>query len=386
MDDKAYHKWIEISKKNLIHNINFIKGHLDNGTKLCSVIKANAYGHGLTEIAGTISECSDFIAVHEVKEAKTLLKNNFNKVPILLLGPIMPFDMKYALKNDLHLTVYDKSTISSLGRIALSINKTCRIHLKVDTGTSRQGILAEELESYLDFISRFRKLKLCGLSMHFANIEDTLDHSFAFKQLEIFNSLKERVHVRGYYPEYIHSACTAAVLLFPKTHFNMVRTGIGLYGLWPSREAFLSYKERKISMKGNLRPVLSFKTRIVQIKEVRENTAIGYGCSYITTRQTRIGVLPVGYSDGYLRCFGNRAFVIVNGRYCRVIGRVCMNLCMIDITDIPEPEMYDPVILIGSDGEARVSIESLADIAGTINYEIAALLNSSIERIIVDDI
>ncbi len=382
MLNNQYHKWIELSKDNLIHNILFLKSHLKEGVRFCSVVKSNAYGHGLIETAGIIAEYSDLFAVHEIREAKELIESGLDMIPILLLGPVLPGDMEYALLNRLHLTVYDRNTITALDNTAKRMNTKAVIHLKIDTGTSRQGIMPEDLENFLDLIKKSHNIELSGLSMHFANIEDTLDHSFAYRQLYIFESAVNRVKFRGFTPDYIHSACTAAALLFDSTQFTMVRSGIGLYGLWPSRETLISYRERHDG-DDSLKPVLSLKTKIVQIKDIGENSPVGYGCSYITTRRTRIGVLPVGYADGYLRAFGNRASVIVNNRFAKVIGRVCMNLCMIDITDIPDIRPYDTVTLIGFEEGKSISVESLAGFANSINYEIVTLLNSSLPRIVV---
>lgn len=376
------HKWIEISKDNLRHNISFLKKRLKPGSLFCSVIKANAYGHGLLDISREILDVSDIFAVHEIKEAGRLIENGLNKIPILLLGPILPIDMKYAVENDIHLTVYEENSIRALNKTSYDLSRKGKIHLKIDTGTIRQGILPEETCNYLKLIRSCENLELCGISMHFANIEDTFDHSFAFRQLQIFNDTIKKIREKGFNPKYIHSACTAAAILFPDTHFNMVRAGIGIYGLWPSRETVISYRER-YGNDDDLRPVLSLKARIVQIKEVKENSPIGYGCSFVTSRRTRIGVLPIGYSDGYQRNFGNRASVLINGKYARVVGRVCMNLCMIDITDVPDAELYDTVTLIGSQGNKNISAESLANIVGSINYEIVTILNPSLKRMIV---
>jgi alanine racemase len=182
-------------------------------------------------------------------------------------------------------------------------------------------------------------------------------------------------------PPIVHTACTAAAILFPKTHFTMLRTGIGLYGLWPSRETRISVRERGGPVP-DLRPVLSWKTRLVQVKELPEASYVGYGCSYRTTRRTRVGVLPVGYADGYDRALGNRAHVLVRGRRAPVIGRICMNLCMVDVTDVPESRLDDEVVLLGADGDERISAETLAEWAGTINYEVVSRISPLLPRIV----
>lgn len=378
----AYHKWIELSKDNLLHNISFLKNRIGKNVKFCSVVKSNAYGHGILEVARILRDFTDFLGVHEIGEAKILIDNGIDENPVLILGPVHPDDLDWAVRHDLHLTVYEKSAVDMLDSAAERAGRKAKMHLKMDTGTSRQGILPRELGSYARLIKNSPNIELTGLSMHFANIEDTLNHQYAYGQLSRFKSAIRELSKAGLSPDYIHSACTAAALLFPDTHFSMVRSGIGLYGLWPSRETYLSYQER-YGADDRLKPVLSFKTSIVQVKDIPENTPVGYGCSFITSRKTRIGVLPVGYADGYLRAFGNRASVIVRKRYAKVIGRICMNLCMIDITDIPDAKLYDTVTLIGSDGDRAVSADDLARLANTINYEIVTLLNSSLKRIIV---
>jgi len=186
----------------------------------------------------------------------------------------------------------------------------------------------------------------------------------------------------GAKPKLVHTACTAASILFPETHFSMLRAGIGVYGLWPSRETYLSalLSGRYLP---DLRPVLSWKTKIVQIKTIPEGHYIGYGCTYRTTRKTRLAVLPVGYADGYDRALGNTAHVLVKGKRAPVIGRVCMNLTMIDVTDIPNAKLEDEVVLLGKDGEEVISAEQMANWAGTINYEIVTRISPFLSRKIV---
>ena len=188
-----------------------------------------------------------------------------------------------------------------------------------------------------------------GMSTHFANIEDTLNHAYAEKQIRTFEEALSIFEKKAGRPPFIHTACTAATILFPKTHFTMLRSGIGLYGLWPSRETFLSAQSGHLPMP-DLRPVLSWKTRIVQVKEVPEGSYVGYGCTYRTTRRTLLGVLPVGYSDGFDRALGNRAHVLVKGKRAPVIGRICMNLCMVDLTDVPGVKLEEEAVLLGKLG------------------------------------
>jgi alanine racemase len=291
-------------------------------------------------------------------------------VPIAELGE--------AVRADLRLTVFNRETIAALARLE-GMPGPAGVHVKVDTGTSRQGVLPRDLEDFLRMVRGTRNVRLEGLSTHYANIEDTLNHEYAEMQLARFNealAVTERVAGR---PPYIHTACTAAALLFSSTHFTMLRTGIGLYGLWPSRETMVSAREKGGPVP-DFRPVLSWKTRLVQVKDLPEGAYVGYGCSYRTMRPSILGVLPVGYADGYDRALGNHAHVLVRGRRAPVIGRICMNLCMVDLTDVPGARLEDEVMLMGSSGKERISAETMAEWANTINYEIVTRISPLLPR------
>jgi len=376
------HKWLEISRKALRHNAAALKSRLQPATRLCAVIKSNAYGHGMPGVASTIADRCDFFAVHEMAEARQLLQTT-DRLPVLLLGPLEERHMEEAVAAGLHVTVYRRQDILGLAQAAAKLGKPADLHLKIDTGTSRQGILPHELPSYLALFAECRYARLTGVSMHFANIEDTFERSYAKQQLQRFHQALAQARSMGFQPALIHSACSAATLLFAETHFNMVRTGISLYGLWPSKETFISFREQNGDVLA-LEPALAFKSRIIQLKTIAENTPVGYGCTFITPRRTRLAVIPVGYSDGYSRCLGNRANVLVRGKYARVVGRVCMNLSMLDVTDIPGVAEGDVVVLIGKQGDKRIPVEALAALSGTINYEVTTRLNPALPRFFVD--
>jgi len=256
------------------------------------------------------------------------------------------------------------------------------VHVKVDTGTARQGVMPEDLEAFLRLVKDARGVTLEGVSTHYANIEDTLSHDYADTQIRRFNAALAVVDRLIGRPPLIHTASTAAALLFASTHFTMLRSGIGLYGLWPSRETMVSAREKGGAVP-EFRPVLSWKTRIVQVKSLPEGSYVGYGCSYRTMRPTILGVLPIGYSDGYDRALGNRAHVLVRGRRAPVIGRICMNLCMVDLTDVPGVRLEDEVVLIGRSGEEQISAETMAEWSGTINYEIVSRISPLLPRKVV---
>jgi alanine racemase len=242
--------------------------------------------------------------------------------------------------------------------------------------------MTEEIEDFVRDIRKSDRLIFEGVSTHFANIEDTLKHEYAESQLARFHKALGVLKKLGKTPPIIHTACTAASILFPETHFSMLRAGIGLYGLWPSRETYLSAVtgSRRIP---DLKPVLTWKAKIAQIKTLPEGSFVGYGCTYKTMRRTKLAVLPLGYADGYDRSFGNRAYVLINGRRAPVIGRVCMNHCMIDVTDARGSGLEDEVVLLGKSGAEEIKAEDLAGWAGTINYEIVTRISPLLERRVV---
>jgi alanine racemase len=372
--------WVELDGKAPEHNLTELRKNASPGVKFCAVIKSNAYGHGVAAMRGLLPS-AEWFGVNSLEEGLEL-RGFGEKRPIILLGHVPLERLAEAVEADLSLTVYNTETLRAISSIKRPL-PPAKLHLKIETGTGRQGIMPDELPGFIDAARSVRRATIEGVSTHFANIEDTLNHAYAEKQLEIFGKALKVIEDKAGRPPIIHTACTAATILFPKTHFTMLRAGIGLYGLWPSRETFLSAQSGMLPMP-LLEPVLSWKTRIVQIKEVPEGSYIGYGCTYRTTRRTVLGVLPVGYSDGYDRALGNRAHILVKGKRAAVIGRICMNLSMADLTDIPGVRLEDEAVLLGGSGEERISAETMAEWAGTINYEIVTRINPLLPRTVVN--
>jgi alanine racemase len=373
--------WVELDGAAPDHNLRQLRRGLKRGVAVCAVIKANAYGHGLREMARLLPS-ADWLAVNSLEEGAELRARG-EKRRILVLGHVPLGRLSEAVDLDLDLTLFNLESLDALARCAaLEAARKLRVHLKVETGTGRQGVLPETVAEFADRLERVPGLELAGVSTHFANVEDTLNHGYAQEQLARFAGALETLARTGRRPPIVHTASTAAGILLPETHFDMVRTGIGLYGLWPSRETYLSAVMGRRAVP-ELRPVLSWKTRVAQIKRLPEGSYIGYGCTYRTTRPTRLGVLPVGYADGYDRGLGNTAHVLVRGRRAPVIGRVCMNLTMVDLTDVPAAALEDEAVLLGRDGEEGITAETLAGWAGTINYEVVTRISPLLERRVI---
>jgi alanine racemase len=373
---------VEISRAALVHNIGQFRRIIGPRRKFMAVVKANAYGHGLREVAGIALENGvDWLGVNSVEEG-VALRDAGVRHPILILGYAPFAELDEAVARDLRVIVYNRRTVERLANAARRQGRKAIVHAKVETGTRRQGIEVKDVLPFIRDIRRHEAIILEGLSSHFANIEDTTKHDYPKKQLEAFKEAARTLQAHGVRVPVKHMSCTASTILFPETDFDMARVGIGLYGQWPSKETYLSCLEKKRKPLP-LQPVLSWRARIAQVKKVGPDSFIGYGCTYKTTRPTVLAVVPVGYFDGYDRGLSNAAHILVRGRRAPIRGRVAMNFFMADVTDIPGVRLEDEVTLIGADGREKLTADDLAGLAGTISYEILARINPLIPRVIV---
>ncbi|MBD3413953.1 MAG: alanine racemase [Candidatus Aminicenantes bacterium] len=380
--ESKHTQWLEINAKALEHNIRQFQSLLGEERRLLAMVKANAYGHGMREVSQiALKSGVDWLGVNSIDEA-LILRNQGIQCPILCVGYIPLHRLKDAVQNKIRMTVYNEDSIKELAQICRSQNIKAHLHIKVETGTYRQGIHEQEVIPFINHIRKHKGLVIEGVSSHFANIEDTTDHSYAENQLNRFQNFIRIIEKQGVQVPFKHMACSAAVILFPQTYFNMARIGIGMYGLWPSNEVYVSSLLRE-SPQFVLKPVLSWKTRVAQVKRVPKHEFIGYGCTYKTTRDTCLAVIPVGYYDGYSRGLSNASYVLIKGKRAPVRGRVAMNFIMADITDIPSVQVEDPVTLIGKEKGDSFTVDQMASLIGTINYEVTARIRPGISRIVV---
>ncbi|HVQ35584.1 MAG TPA: alanine racemase [Candidatus Bathyarchaeia archaeon] len=375
--------WVEIDAAALRGNVAEFRRRLGREPKLGAVVKSNAYGHGMVEVARLAVEAgADWLCVNNVHEGAVLRHAGFRE-PVVILGyvPLEAVDEVAGLGLDL--VVYNRETLAALDRAARARGTTVGVHLKVETGTNRQGVLERDVPGFVEAIRAAAGVRLRGISSHFANIEDTTSHEFAESQIAAFTRIAETVARMHGGPLLRHVACSAAVLLFNRTHLDLARIGISMYGLWPSKETYVSCLERgKPSL--DLKPVLRWKTRIAQVKDVPEGAYVGYGGTWRATRPTKIAVLPVGYYEGYDRGLSGVGHALVRGRRAPLRGRVCMNMCMVDVTDVPQAALEDEVVLLGRQGDEAVTAEQLAAWCGTITYEIVSRIHGSLPRVLVN--
>ncbi len=382
MNCDRFVSWVEVSRKALSGNVRRFKSHVGSAVQLAAVVKANAYGHGLVEASRVVLDAgADWLAVNTVEEAAQLRKAGI-QAPTISLAYVPFALLEEAVALDLRLTVYNFETVERLGGITERMKRRANLHIKVETGTNRQGVRDDELVRLAQAVIKHPYLNLEGLSTHYANIEDVTEHHFAEGQLNNFLEACALLERNGIRAPVKHTACTAAAILFRNTLFNMARVGIGLYGLWPSKETKISAQQAGIAL-NELAPALTWKTRIAQLKTVPLGATIGYGCTDLATGDTRIAVLPVGYYEGYDRRLSSLGYVLIRGRRAPVRGRVCMNMIMTDVTNIPDAALEDEAVLIGRQGADSVSAETLAGKIGSINYEVVSRINPQLPRIVV---
>ena len=371
--------WIEVSRSRLRENLETFRNLTAPETSLMVVVKSNAYGHGLRLVAKSIADHTDWFGVDSLAEALALEVAAPVK-PVLIMGHSDIQEAARIVEHGFRQAVYRQDVVEALSVEAKKLGKPARIHLKIETGTNRLGIPLEEVASFGRRAADLPGIEVEGVYTHFSNIEDTLDPSFALTQLERFRKSVAALEDVGVRARITHAAATAGILLYPETHFSMVRLGIGAYGIWPSRETRIAARERGHHL--TLRPALTWKTRIAQVKNIDAGEYVGYGLSYQAPRPTTIAIIPVGYYEGYDRKFSNLGSALVRGKRVPVVGRVAMNMTMLDVTEAG-PGEGDEVVLLGRQDGAEITADELGDKIGTISYEVLARINPLLERRIV---
>ena len=345
------------------------------GSQLMVVVKANAYGHGAILVARALERAGvQFLGVALIEEGLEL-RNAGVAAPILVLGGSYEGGYQQMLQHQLVPTIFRPEHVVELAKAAKSAGVSVVAHLKVDTGMGRIGVLPEELPGFLDHASRYPEVKLDGLLSHFASA-DLADPAFTREQLKRFRGAHQELLARGIHPNWRHISNSAAVMDLPEARdgdlFNLARPGLMIYGLSPTD---------RFALREQLHPVLCWKTKITHLKQVPAGTPISYGGTWTAPRQSVIATLPVGYADGYSRRFSSAATVLVRGRRAKIAGRVCMDLCMADVTEIPGVRIGDEVVLIGRQQAEYVSADELAALAGTISYEVLCGIGARVPRI-----
>ena len=370
--------YIEISKKNLIHNIKEFKNFLKKGTLISAVIKANAYGHGDEEVARILSPYVDYFQVNSFEELVRVKKNTAK--PILVLGYVGKNDLEQAIKLGCILSVFDLQHLISINKIAQKLNKKQKVHIAVDSFLGREGIMPSEAEIFVKGILKMKNITVDGIYSHFANIEDTSNFAFAQKQIDSYKNTLNVFKKYGIEKIKTHISATSGVMVYEKNsgENNIIRIGIGTYGMWPSE-----YLQNKLGNKITLKPVLTWKTHIAQVKTLPAGHSVGYGLTYFTPKETKIAVIPQGYFDGFDRGLSNKGEVLIRGKRCRILGRVAMNMSVVNVSHLKEVKEEDEVVILGSQNKENIGAEEIAEKIDTINYEITTRINPLLPRVVV---
>ena len=366
--------WAEIDLDALSHNFRLIRDRVGKEVKVLAAIKADAYGHGAVECARRLAaEGVDWFGV-ALPEEGIELREAGNTKPILCLGGFWKGQESACLQQRLTPVVYRLDMIQAFDRAAKDAGVVADVHLKVDTGMGRLGIKCDEVSKFLEALKKFENIRLDGLMTHLAAADDPAHEDFTQQQLKSFQVAVKSFREHGFSPTFIHAANSAAVFSFPDARGDIVRPGGTLYGF--TRDVLSPQIEAP-----SFRPVMSLYARIMLLKQVSKGQRLGYGCTFQTTRDSLIATIPIGYADGYRRALSNRGRVIVRGRFAPVVGRVSMDLTLIDLTDVPDVRLNDPVILLGRDGQLSITAEEIARTIGSLSYEITCGISSRVPRI-----
>lgn len=356
------------------HNIEQIKNSLPQGVSIMPVIKADGYGHGSLCMAQQTAPFAHYYAVAIIEEALFLRENGIKK-PILLFGYTQEGYFDDAIKNDITVTIFSLCDAKKLSQKAKEINKTAKIHIAVDTGMRRIGFLPnEESADIIKEISMLDGIEVEGVFTHFAT-SDEMDKSFTKIQADRFSKLRKMLEARNINIKFYHVSNSGAIMQHKEFAFDMVRPGIILYGLYPSDE--IDKKQL------DLQSVMELRTHIAFIKTIEKGDSVSYGKTYIADSQKKIATIPVGYADGYPRLLSNKGRVIINGKYAPIVGRICMDQFMVDVTHIDNASVGDDVILIGKSGECSISADEIAQLTGTINYEVVCGISKRVPREVI---
>ncbi len=373
---------IELNSDSYQNNLLFLKKMYGKNVILSSVVKGNAYGHGIEEFVTMAHKNGvSHFSVFDVAEAQLVKKQLPKKVTILIMGFISDELMEWVIQNEIEFFVFDKKRLELAIKISRKLNKEAIVHIEVETGMNRTGFVQNELNSLISLLKKEENhIEFKGLCTHFAGAESMSNYFRVKQQIERFEKIYAYFCVKNLVPKIKHSACSAASIMFPETRMDMVRIGIMQYGLWPSPEVFASYISSKKKKIDPLKRVISWKSQVMSIKKIDACEFVGYGTSFMAKEKMKIATIPIGYAHGYSRSLSNKGRIIINQHRCMVVGTVNMNMMLVDVSDIPSIQIGDEVILIGSQDKIDVSVASFSENSNQLNYELLTRISKSIPR------
>lgn len=373
---------IEINSIAHKENITFLRNIFGKKTIISSVVKGNAYGHGLKEfVEMAFANGVTHFSVFDVEEAKIVFDTLEDKVTILIMGFVADDDLEWVIKNQIEFFVFERYRLAKTSKIAKKLKQKAIVHIEVETGMNRTGFELRTVSKVAKYLIKEKEnIYFKGLCTHYAGAESIANYFRVSKQIEVFKKVEGIFKSEGIQPKIRHSACSAASIAFPETRMDLVRIGIIQYGFWPSQEILVSYLNSKKNKIDPLQRVISWKSEVMSIKRVKSGEFIGYGTSYIARDNMKIATIPLGYSHGYCRSLSNQGKVLINGQYCDVIGTVNMNMLTVNVTEINNVKKGDEVVLIGNQKSLSLSVASFSDLSNMLNYELLSRISKTIPR------
>lgn len=377
---------IELSQSALIKNINFLRKKVGEEVRISSVVKANAYGHGIHQFVQMAEKAGiNHFATASAFEAETVLEAKKAESGVMIMGILYDVDIEWAIENDIEFYVFNYDRLSLILEKAQKLNRKALLHIEVETGANRTGMSAKEFPKTLSFLKKHQKfLEFTGLCTHFGGAESFSNQFKVTAQHQRYKDFLKQCKQKELLPAYRHIACSAAALAHKDTVYDMVRIGVAQYGFWPSPDTYYMHlQETGKASDGGLKRIFSWKTDVMDIRDVDAGEFIGYGTSYQATQNMKVAVLPLGYSNGYPRALSNRGHVLVDGKKAPIVGLINMNLFMVDVSHIPGVKVGDEVVLVGRQKNNTISISSFTDVTQLINNEMLSRLPAAIPRKIV---
>lgn len=376
--------YIELDQSALNHNFNYLKKIVGKSTKISTVIKGNAYGHGISDFVTMMLKAGQsHFSVFSADEAQ-ICREVAPNAEIMIMGMLDNHEIEWAINNEIQFYIFEIDRLNYTLEMAKKLNKLAMLHLELETGMNRTGLRKSEVKEVVKLLKQSNNYILKGICTHFAGAESIGNYVRIQEQIKSFKKQRKQLEQQGIEAELYHSASSAATLTYPQTRMDMVRIGILSYGFWPSTETFIYCVKEKTDKTDPLKRILSWKSKVMSTKTVETGEFIGYGTTFMARENMKIATVPVGYSHGYSRSLSNQGRVLVNGERVSVIGIVNMNMIVIEITDVPETKKGDEVVLIGNQGDNSLSVSSFSELSDQLNYELLTRLPHSIPRIIIN--
>jgi alanine racemase len=376
---------IELSKNALKNNLGFLRELFGDKVRISSVVKGNAYGHSIKDFVPMVESFGiNHFSVYSADEAKIVFEaSGDNKSDVMIMGHIDNDDLAWAIENEVSMFIFDYDRLINAAKVADSIGVKAKIHIELETGMNRTGFAWHEFEKLAELLKEHdENLSFEGLCTHFAGAESIANYDRVQKQKETYNEMAVWLENKGLAPKIKHTCCSAAAIRLPEMRFDMVRVGILQYGFWPSREVFIEFLAGNESKEDPLKRIISWKSKVMNVKDLKAGEFIGYGSTFLTQKDMKIANIPIGYSHGFSRSLSNQGRVLINGIMVSVLGMVNMNSMAVDVSEIPHVQKGDEVTLIGKNQELEISVSSFGELSDQLNYELLTRLPAQIPRVI----